>query len=381
MFSIGFFVSYWPTGNYTGYREGRANRIFGIFPERSGPPLWYLPRTRGRRHAGAPPDVQPEVRFMEFSTLLTPPVLAVAALLALVAGLIGYAVGKANEAKCKRAALAEAEKKARFDIDGLRLEQRETLEALRKDHAGELEQLRKEHAAQSEQANRVQQGLLETLKGSHAEEIARLGREHDALVDKLDAANTALLDGLKTEHAAQLADLKQEQQSTLQSLREEQAQTLAGVRRDSEQAVDQARQERDRRVEELQGFHARELDGLNGRLAELQGERERLNAEIGDLVKTIGRLEEEIKETRLQNVFSISKSGEKLVRVVRSVQELASELDETSRAVTGGEYSVFEAIKDQRDKDAVISLAGGAGAGADSADDLGESAIEGETES
>jgi len=71
-------------------------------------------------------------------------------------------------------------------------------------------------------------------------------------------------------------------------------------------------------------------------------------------------LEEEMREARLKNMFSVSKSGEKLVKVVRSVQELASELDETSRAVTGGEYSFLEAIKDQRDRETVLTLAGSA---------------------
>jgi type II secretory pathway component PulK len=61
----------------------------------------------------------------------------------------------------------------------------------------------------------------------------------------------------------------------------------------------------------------------------------------------------------MNNMFSVSKSGEKLIRVVRSVQELASELDETSRTVTGGDYSFFEQIKDQRDRDTVLSLATG----------------------
>jgi hypothetical protein len=45
--------------------------------------------------------------------------------------------------------------------------------------------------------------------------------------------------------------------------------------------------------------------------------------------------------------------------VVRSVQELATELDETSRAVTDGEYSFFAEIKDMRDKETVLSLTGG----------------------
>jgi hypothetical protein len=61
----------------------------------------------------------------------------------------------------------------------------------------------------------------------------------------------------------------------------------------------------------------------------------------------------------MKNMFSVSKSGEKLIRVVRSVQELASELDETSRAVTDGEYSFFSEIKDMRDRETVLSLTGG----------------------
>jgi len=41
------------------------------------------------------------------------------------------------------------------------------------------------------------------------------------------------------------------------------------------------------------------------------------------------------------------------------VQDLAQELDETSRAVSDGEYSFFDAIKDQRDRETVMKLTGG----------------------
>ena len=69
-------------------------------------------------------------------------------------------------------------------------------------------------------------------------------------------------------------------------------------------------------------------------------------------------LRSEMKDTRLTNMSSVSWSGEKLIRVVRSMQELASELNETSRTVTGGEYSFFDQIRDQRDTATVLSLTG-----------------------
>lgn len=42
--------------------------------------------------------------------------------------------------------------------------------------------------------------------------------------------------------------------------------------------------------------------------------------------------------------------------VVRSVQELANELETTSKTVTAGEYSVFSELRDNRKREKILSL-------------------------
>ncbi len=317
---------------------------------------------------------------MDFSVLLTVPVIAIAVALVLFSGLISHAFGKNNETKRKISALAEAAEKAKAEQDALRVEQQEQIGVLNKAH----------------------QTLVDSLKDGHSGEIERLGNEHSVLIDKLNAANianinelkagqerqvaeinqrsTAQVRELKSETAATIVELKNDQQASIQVLREDHSQTLSTLKQDSDHAIHQAEQERDRRIAELQLRNTEEVVRLNGQLSELGEERDGLNSHIGELDETVAKLENDIKEAKLQNMFSVSKSGEKLVRVVRSVQELASELDETSRAVTGGEYSFFEEIKDQRDKEAVLSLTGGGGAYAHGHANVDESAIDGETD-
>ena len=129
---------------------------------------------------------------------------------------------------------------------------------------------------------------------------------------------------------------------------------------ETEQTLSQVKEENKRRIQELKDRHTAEVTRLNAQISEQRQEREKLHSKTGgELETTIIELQNEIREARLNNMFSVSKSGEKLIRVVRSVQELANDLDETSRTVTDGEYSFFEQIKDQRDWDVVLSLTGG----------------------
>ena len=97
---------------------------------------------------------------------------------------------------------------------------------------------------------------------------------------------------------------------------------------------------------------------MQKRREEMEAAEARLQSENRTLQETIRELNEGIKEARRNNAFSLSRSGDRLIRVIRSVQELASELEETSRTVTDGEYSFIGAITDQRDRDTVLRLAG-----------------------
>lgn len=318
---------------------------------------------------------------VDLSVLMTAPVVAIVVLIAIITAMIGYAIGRSNENKRKLEELKEAEAASKAAIESLGKEHEQKINVLNKAHANDLDKAKQEHSSQIDQLNQAHQSLVDSLKGSHGAEIERIGREHNELINNLNETNNANVNALKEEQQRQVAQineratamvneleerrrseiaelrqetaasievLKREQRETLESLRSDHQVTLATLRKDSEQAINEAR-----------ARQAEEAERLGKQIAGLEAERDGLVASVAELEETIATLRGEIKESKLNNMFSVSKSGDKLIRVVRSVQELANELDETSRAVTNGEYSFFEQIKDQRDKEAVLSLTGG----------------------
>jgi len=108
--------------------------------------------------------------------------------------------------------------------------------------------------------------------------------------------------------------------------------------------------------ERLEPEHQRRQDELRSRIRKLEVAREELRGDNETLQSTIRNLNESIKEAKRNNTFTLPKFGERLIRVIRSVQDLAQELNETSRAECDGEYSAFDAIKDQRDHDVILKL-------------------------
>jgi len=156
-----------------------------------------------------------------------------------------------------------------------------------------------------------------------------------------------------------MESINSQHQQELQLLRQDHEQSMSALRQQTYQTVTQVKEDSERRIKEAEESHAAEVDQLNAKITKQRQQHEQLRNTIAELEAKVTDLKNEIRESKLNNMFSVSKSGEKLIRVVRSMQELASELDETSRTVTDGEYSFFEQIKDQRDRDVVLSLAGG----------------------
>jgi hypothetical protein len=267
---------------------------------------------------------------MDFSTVLTAPVIIILVLVAALGAFAGHAKGRAAEALRKAAALEQAGQQSRAALAAARDEHREQMEVLKKAAHNDLDMAKHAGEQQLERLQAANREMVESLRSEHAREIARQDSEHGALIDRLNAANLANLNALQEERARQSAELS--------------ARSTA--------ALEDAERRRQAALSELKREHGEALAGL-------RAERDNLGRRVGELEHEIRRLHDEVREARLKNMFSVSKSGEKLVRVVRSVQELANELDETSRTVTDGEYSFFAEIKDQRDREAVLSLTGG----------------------
>lgn len=265
-----------------------------------------------------------------------------------VGGWVGHTIGRNREAERKAAALAEAEAQASDAIAGLKAENQKKLDVLNKASSNEIEGLKQTHSQQIDQINHAHHGLVDSLKAGYSDEMKRLEGEHNALIDRLTANNNANLNEIEERRERALAEMRSEHQSAVEALRSDHSATVEQLTRD-----------RDQRLREAEQRGAEQKQHLEALLADVRGERDGFRSRASELEADLAELRDEVKEAKLNNMFSVSKSGEKLIRVVRSVQELASELDETSRTVTGGDYSFFEQIKDERDRDTVLSLAAG----------------------
>lgn len=285
---------------------------------------------------------------MDTVSLMSFTAFAIAVGLIVVSAWIGHTIGRQKEEERKTAALADADRTSKAALQELRDENQKKIDVLNKANSNELDGLKHAHTAQIDQLNTAHLNLVDSLKTGHSTELSRLDTEHSSLIDKLNSSNNA-----------NISEMEQRRQSEIEGLRSEHQTLVETLRSDHAEALRQAHEDRDQRLKEAEQRHADEKAGLDNLIAELRNERDEVAAEAVELKATVAGLRDEIKEGKLNNMFSVSKSGEKLIRVVRSVQELASELDETSRTVTGGDYSFFDQIKDQRDRETVLSLTAG----------------------
>jgi chromosome segregation ATPase len=274
---------------------------------------------------------------MDTVSLLSLPAFAIAVALIVISAWVGHTIGRKNEEKRKTAALTDADRASKAALQALVDENQQKIDVLNKANTNELDGLKQAHTAQIDQLNTAHLNLVDSLKSGHSTEISRLETEHSGLIDKLNTSNNAAIGEMEQRRHAEIEGLRSEHQALVDTLRGDHAEAL----RQAEQR------------------YADDKAGLDQLIAELRAERDEFAAEAAELKATVTGLRDEIKEDKLNNRFSVSKSGEKLIRVVRSVQELASELDETSRTVTGGEYSFFDQIKDQGDRETVLSLTAG----------------------
>jgi chromosome segregation ATPase len=295
---------------------------------------------------------------MDLAALMTAPVIITVIVIIALSVWIGHILGKSQEEQRKTQALQEAEQASLSAMDELRQQNTEKLDVLAKASANDLEQLKTAHTRQIDQVNTAHQTLVDSLKATHLSEIERMTTDHSSLVDRLNATNNANINEIEKRREAEIQAIKDENANVVASLKAEQQSARETMRNEHEQALARVNEERDRRLEELAQRNREETERLNGVVSDLTVQREQHLESIKELETTLSELREEVKEAKLNNMFSVSKSGEKLIRVVRSVQELATELDDTSRTVTGGEYSFFDQIKDSRDRDAVLRLAG-----------------------
>jgi chromosome segregation ATPase len=289
---------------------------------------------------------------------VTPPLVLFTVIVVAISVWVGHMLGRSGEEKRKIEALKSADEAAKSALEDLRRESQEKLDVLAKAGANDLENQKQAHARQLDQVNQAHQTLVESLKSTHLSEIERINTEHSGQLDRLNSSNNATINELEQRRHNEITALKSETAEAVATLKREHQQALDTLRQERERAVGDAVAERDRRIQEIEQRNQQDVSRLQSHVDTMEAERERNRAQIAELEQTLTELRDEVKEARLNNMFSVSKSGDKLIRVVRSVQELATELDETSRTVTGGEYSFFDQIKDQRDRDAVLRLAG-----------------------
>ncbi len=287
---------------------------------------------------------------MDLSALLTAPVIAIIVALVIASAWAGFARGKSGERKRKDQALEEAAVASKEAQEKLRQEQAEKIDVLNRTMSDEIRKLKSTHAEQTERLRNEHNTLIDKLNADNLSNLAELKKSHEEQITQLTERHNSLVSEQEQRHISEIKEIKSEAAEFITTLKKEHQDALAALRRDLEQ-------NREQRVRELQERHAEEVARLETQLKALTEERDDLKAGMEELQESLTQLQLQIREAKLNNMFSVSRSGEKLIRVVRSVQELASELDETSRTVTDGEYSFFEAIKDKRDRETVLGLA------------------------
>ncbi len=287
---------------------------------------------------------------MDLSALLTVPVIAIIVILVIASAWTGYAMGKSGERKRKEQALEEAAAASEEALEKIRKEQAEKIDVLHRTMSDEIKKLKSTHAEQTERLRNEHNTLIDKLNADNLDNLNELKKSHEEQIAKLTEHHNSLLGEQEERRVSEIREIKSEAAEFITTLKKEHQDALSTLREDLEQ-------NREQRIHELQERHAEEVARLQAQLETLTEERDDLRVGVEELQESLTQLQLEIRETKLNNMFSVSKSGEKLIRVVRSVQELASELDETSRTVTDGEYSFFEAIKDKRDRETVLGLA------------------------
>lgn len=340
---------------------------------------------------------------MDYSMFMTVPVLSILAVFAGIVFFIGHLFGYLSESKKREVELKELKEGQSHEISTLTTEHKEktnqmitraakelaalkqskegeiaqlksshenTIEAMRASHQAEVEKLNQQHSDLIKQLNDSNIENVKQIKGDYEAQIAdltrtgnetvvSLQREHKAEMERLKSESKQSLEALKSEHAKGLSQLKQEHLLAIDALKAEQLQIMESLKQDSKERITEAAQRHSEEVTRLENEKRALASDLQGQIENLQNRQHELEEEKSTLEGTLRELGEQSREEKLNNMFSMSKSGDKLIRVVRSVQELANELDVTSKAVTGGEYSFFNEIKDQRDRATVLGLTGG----------------------
>lgn len=259
---------------------------------------------------------------MEFTTSPLLPVILV--ILLLVGTVLAYRSGRKKEQEIQLNLATEVEQNHIETVNKLKTDYGDKLKVLNKANANEVEKIHNQHQLQLEELKEQQHKSLESIENGYLKETEQLNSKHNQLVQKLTQDNTQKIEQLQKEHEVHIVkviDKSEEISATLQ-------------------------------------------EKFDRELGEVKEENQSLQDNVSELKKELFDLRHKMEQDSQNNMHSLSKSGDKLIRVVRSVQELANELDETSRTVTGGEYSFFEEIQDQRDREAVLSLTHPKGNGA-----------------
>lgn len=257
---------------------------------------------------------------MDFSVFSQAPVISAILLLFLIGALAGYILGSKKEADKREEALEKATREKEEAIARLSSEHEEKVRVLNKAHSNDMEKLAQNHNDEAQKLTEAHQKLVDSLKEGHLQDSAQINLQHGNLIAQLNDTNLSNTRELQRDYEARATKLSQDNKQAVEALQLEHANELQKVRSEAESTISTLKQEQSR------------------------------------LQDSIAQLEAKMKEDRKNNTFSMSKSGDRLMSVVRSVQELANELETTSKTVTAGEYSVFSELRDNRKQEKILSL-------------------------
>lgn len=299
-----------------------------------------------------------EVKVVDYFLVASPEIILTGVILALLGALLGFWLASSLQSRRARDALASAQHAHERQIVDLRARSEENEQQLHRIHREALERQQEQYAQEAGVLRDTSRQRLADKEAEHQAEKLHLQSQHADAIEALKSEHERNLQFFSAEQVRSIQTLKDEYQANLHSLRVDHAATLEANKRDQMEFRERLEEEHRARLQEVRTARAEEIVGLQARLDTLVVEQKELQEQNSRLEQTIRELNDSIREARRNNTFSIAKSGERLIRVIRSVQDLARELEETSLAVSGGEYSFLAAIKDEHDRDAVLKLTG-----------------------
>jgi CheY-like chemotaxis protein len=265
-----------------------------------------------------------------------------------------------DEADALKKRLAQAEDRARSELDRLRGQLEGRITELEEGHRTELARLSDERAQAEEAAKSAHDAEFSRLRSTHAGDLESLQKrateEQNALNERLQGELSRLrkdheqaLAAGKEEQAVQLAAERQAHQTAIEAKEKDLKNEILGLRRRHEEELGAAEEKRQKELADAEARRVADLEAAeNRRRTELQAREGELHAQLAEMDRRHFGEKTELGERHRQELDQAH------ARTARTEGELAArteELSEKQRRLAGVEADLDATRADFRDRE------------------------------